>query len=83
MPFVSISDKIPVTLAISMTVLTWRRARGRADRRPETLDLAKEVCQVSSEKILYEIGFALPGLIRCNRSLKSGGIVANIHRISA
>jgi hypothetical protein len=79
----SISDEIAVTLAISITALTWRRARGRADRGPETLHVAKAACQVSSEKILYEIRSALLGLIRCNRSLKSGGIVVSIHKIPA
>jgi hypothetical protein len=78
-----ISDEIAVTLAISMTVLTWRRTCGRADRVPEMLYVAKEVCQVSSEKIFSEIWSGVPGIIRCNRSLKSGDIVASIHKIPA
>jgi hypothetical protein len=83
MPSVSISDEMPVTLTISMTVLTWRRPRGRADRGPETLDVAKEVCQVSSERILYEIWSGVPRIIRCNRSLKRDGMAASIHKIPA
>jgi hypothetical protein len=79
----SISDEIAVTLAISITALTWRRARSRADRGPETLHIATEVCQVSSEKILYEIWSGILGIIRCNRSLKSDGMAASIHKIQA
>ena len=79
----SISDEIAVTLAISITALTWRRARSRADLGPETLHVATEVCQVSNEKILYEIRLALLGLIRCNRSLKRDGMAASIHEIPA